>query len=214
MPAHSALSDEQAAAVVSYILSLADSGEGARGASLPPSGSYTPPAGSGDAPQGVVVLRAEYSDRGANGMPAITSDTTLVLRSPTFVMASGEMSDGVSRQSAEGIPVPITVVSRPGSSVSFTKIDLTGIGAVNLVAVAPSQYQAKGGLIEVRADSLMGALLGQSEPIAPSADQTPVPRRVVLAATAGVHDLYFVFRNPGATGDGFMFGVLTGTFTP
>ena len=213
MPAHPALSDEQATAVVAYILSLADSGAG-KGASLPPSGSYTPPAGSGDAPQGVIVLRAEYTDRGANGMPAIPGDTTLVLRSPTFVMASGDMSDGVSKQSAEGIPVPITVVSRPGASVSFSKIDLTGIGAVSLVAVAPSQYQAKGGLIEVRADSLTGTLLGQSEPIAPSADQTPVPRRVPLAATSGVHDLYFVFRNPSATGDGFMFGILTGTFTP
>jgi len=41
-----------------------------------------------------------------------------------------------------------------------------------------------------------------------------VPRRVALAATPGVHDLYFVFRNPGATGDGFMFAILTGTFTP
>jgi cytochrome c len=213
MPAHPALSDEQASAVVSYILSLADSG-GARGASLPPSGSYTPAAGSGDAPQGVVVLRAEYTDRGANGMPAITGDTTLVLRSPTFVMASGDMSDGVSRQSAEGIPVPITVVSRPASSVSFRKIDLTAIGAVTVVVVAPSQYQARGGGIEVRADSLTGVLLGQSDPIQPTADQTPAMRRIPLAATSGVHDLYFVFRNPGATGDGFMFGVLTGTFTP
>ncbi|HXE83290.1 MAG TPA: c-type cytochrome, partial [Gemmatimonadales bacterium] len=213
MPAHPALSDEQASAIVSYILSLADSG-GTLGASLPPSGSYTPAAGSGDAPQGVVVLRAEYTDRGANGMPAITGDTTLVLRSPTFVMASGDMSDGVSRQSAEGIPVPITVVSRPGSSVSFSKIDLTGIGAVTVVVVAPSQYQARGGGIEVRADSLTGALLGQSDPIQPTADQTPAMRRIPLAATSGVHDLYFVFRNPGATGDGFMFGVLTATFTP
>ena len=212
MPAHPALSDEQASAMVSYILSLADSG--ARAAALPPSGSYTPPAGSGDAPQGAVVLRAEYTDRGANGMPAITSDTALVLRAPTFVMASGAMSDGVSRQSAEGIPVPITVVSRPGSSVSFTKIDLTGIGAVNLVALAPLQYQARGGSIEVRADSLTGALLGQSDPIQPSNDQAPQPRRIPLAATSGVHDLYFVFRNAGATGDGFMFAVLTGTFTP
>jgi hypothetical protein len=27
-----------------------------------------------------------------------------------------------------------------------------------------------------------------------------------------VHDLFIVFTNPAATGDGFMFGVLTATF--
>jgi cytochrome c len=182
--------------------------------SLPPSGSYTPPAGSGDAPQGVVVLRAEYTDRGANGMPAITSEQTLVLRSPTVVVAEGELSAGVSQQRAEGLPVPITVVSRSGSSVAVKQIDLTRVGAVSFMVVAPAQYQAKGGKIEVRADSLTGALLGQSEPISPSADQMPVQLRVPLASTpgGGVRDVYFVFTNPDVKGDGFMFGVLTATF--
>ena len=212
MPAHSALSDEQAAAMVAYIMSLADTTPPAP--SLPPSGSYTPPAGSGDAPQGVVALRAVYTDRGAHGMPAITSENVLVLRSPTVVVAEGEMSAGVSQQSAEGLPVPITVVSRAGSSVGLKQIDLTGVGAVTFMAVAPSQYQAKGGKIEVRADSLSGALLGASEAIVPSDNQMPLQLRVPLAATSGVHDLYVVFTNPEAKGDGFMFGVLTARFEP
>ena len=80
------------------------------------------------------------------------------------------------------------------------------------MAVAPAQYQAKGGKIEVHTDSLTGALLGESEPIQPTADQMPASRRVSLPATSGVHDLYFVFTNPDAKGDGFMFGVLTVTF--
>ena len=210
MPAHPALSDEQAAAMAAYILSLGDTSPPAP--SLPPTGYFTPPAGSADAPQGVVALRAEYTDRGANGMPAITSDKTLVLRSPTVVVAQGDMSAGVSQQRAEGIPVPITVVSRSGSSVAVKQIDLTGVGAVTFMAVAPSQYQAKGGKIEVRADSLTGALLGTSEPIRPTNDQLPLQLRVSLAATSGVRDLYFVFTNPEAPGDGFMFGVLTARF--
>jgi cytochrome c len=210
MPAHPALTDEQAAAMAAYIMSLGDTTPPAP--ALPPSGSYTPPAGSGDAPHGVVVLQAEYTDRGANGMPPITSEQTLVLRSPTVVVANGEMSAGVSKQSAEGVPVPITVVSRSGASVVLKQIDLTGIGAVSFMAVAPAQYQAKGGKIEVRVDSLTGPLLGESELIQPTADQMPAQRRVPLALTPGVHDLYFVFTNPGATGDGFMFGVLTATF--
>ena len=209
MPAHPVLTDEQAAAIVAYIMSLADTA--ARAPSLPASGSYTPPAGSGENPQGVVVLRAEYTDRGANGMPPITGDRTLVLRSPTVVVANGELSEGVSKQSAEGIPVPITVVSRSGASVALKQIDLTGVAAANFVAFAPQQYQARGGKIEVRADSATGALLGESEPIAPSADQAPAMRRVTLAPTLGVRDLYLVFTNPDVK-EGFMFGVLTATF--
>jgi cytochrome c len=209
MPAHPALTDEQAGAMVAYIMSLADTTP--RAPALPTSGSYTPPAGSGDGPQGVVVVRAEYTDRGANGMPPITSEQTLVLRSPTVVVANGEMSDGISKQSAEGIPVPITVVSQSGAAVALKQIDLTGVGAVSFVVFAPSQYQARGGAIEVRADSTTGALLGTSEPIAPSADQAPAMRRVTLAPTSGVHDLHLVFTNPDVK-DGFMFGVLTATF--
>ncbi len=210
MPAHPALTGEQASAMVAYIMSLGDTTPPAP--SLPPSGSYTPPAGSADAPQGVVVLRAEYTDRGANGMPAISSDKTLVLRSPTVVVAEGEMSAGVSQQRAEGLPVPITVVSRAGASVAVKQIDLSGIAAATFMVVAPAQYQAKGGKIEVRADSLTGALLGASESILPSDNQMPLQVRVPLGATSGVRDVYFVFTNPDAKGDGFMFGVLTATF--
>ena len=210
MPAHPALTDEQAAAMVAYIMSLADTTR--RAASLPVRGSYTPPVGSGDTPQGVVVLRAEYTDRGANGMPAITTEQSLVLRSPSVVVATGEMSEGMSKQSVEGMPFPIAAVSRSSSSVALKQIDLTGVGAVTFMAVAPAQYQAKGGKIEVHLDSPTGALLGASEPIRPTTDQAPVRLRVPLRPTSGLHDVYFVFTNPDAKGDGFMFGVLTATF--
>src|SRR5204862_1001969 len=76
MPAHPALSAEQADAMVAYIRSLADSGVAALPPSLPVRGTYTPAAGSGDAPHGAVLLRATYTDRGANGVPAITTEKT------------------------------------------------------------------------------------------------------------------------------------------
>ena len=89
---------------------------------------------------------------------------------------------------------------------------LTGVVAVSFLVAAPAQYQAKGGTIEVRADSATGAVLGTSEQIRPTTDQAPVRLRVALQATSGIHDLYFVFRNPEASGDGFLFAVLTATF--
>jgi len=212
MPAHPALSAEQADAIVAYIRSLADTMKAPTPPSLPVRGAYTP-AGSGDAPRGVVQLRAAYTDRGANGVPAITTEQTLVLRSPTVIVASGEMSDGVSKQTDERVPVPIAVANRSGSSVALKQIDLTGVGGVTFQVVAPAQYQPKGGKIAVHLDSPTGTLLGESEPIVPTTDEMPVPHRVTVPPTTGMHDLYFVFTNPDATGgDGFLFGVLTATF--
>src|SRR5688572_18396413 len=82
-----------------------------------------PAAGSGDAPKAAVVLRAEYTDRGANGMPPITKEKTIALRAPTVITATGELSEGLQRQSVPEIPFEITVVSRPGASVALKQID-------------------------------------------------------------------------------------------
>ena len=212
MAAHPQLSDEQAAAMVGYILSLND--RKTSGPSLPPRGAYVPPAGSGDSPNGAVVLRAEYTDRGANGMPAISGEKTVVLNSPSVVVASGKLSEGVSKQSVPELPVTITVVSRPGGSVMFAQLDLTGVGAVTFLAVAPAQYQATGGKVEVHLDSPTGPLLGESEVIRPTTDPAAPPSRLraVLKPTSGLHDVYLVFRNADAKGDQFMFGLLTATF--
>ena len=214
MPAHPALSAEQADAIVAYIRSLADTTKAPSPPSLPVRGAYTPAAGSGDVPHGAVLLRATYTDRGANGVPAITSDKTLELRSPTVIVADGDMSNGVSKQTDERAPVPITVANRSGSSVALKQIDLTGVGTVTFLVAAPSQYQAKGGKIAVHLDSPTGTVLGESEPIVSTTDEAPLPRRVPLQPTTGVHDLYFVFTNPDAGGDALLFAVLTATFSP
>jgi cytochrome c len=212
MPAHPALTEAQASAMAGYILSLAD--KKASASSLPDRGAYVPPAGSGDAPKAVVVLRAAYTDRGANGVPAIMNDKTIVLRSPTVVVASGDLSEGVQKQSVPEIPVEIAVVNRSGASVALKQIDLTGVGAVTFLAVAPAQYQAKGGKVEVHLDSTTGPLLGESELIRTTTDPSakPSPLRTTLRPTSGLHDVYLVFRSPDTKGDQFLFGLLTATF--
>ena len=212
MAAHPTLTDEQASAMVAYIMSLTDPKTSAP--SLPARGIYVPPAGTGDAPKGVVMLRATYTDRVANGMPAITKDKAIVLRSPSVVVASGELSEGVSKQSVPELPVEITVVSRPGGSVALKQIDLAGVSAVVFLAVAPAQFQAKGGKVEVHLDSPTGQLLGETELIRPTADPAAPPSRLrtVIRPTSGLHDVYLVFRSPDAKGDQFLFGLLTATF--
>ena len=87
MPAHPALSAEQADAMVAYIRSLADTTKAPSTASLPVRGAYTPPpaAGSGDAPHGVVlcyqrslydhVLRTEGVEPSRRGLPVALPST-------------------------------------------------------------------------------------------------------------------------------------------
>jgi len=122
------------------------------------------------------------------------------------------MSDGVSKQTDDRVPIPFALANRSGSWVALRQIDLTGIGAVTLQAAAPAAYQAKG-----REDRRISRwsdrnVAGESEPILPTSDDAPVSRRVALQPTAGVHDLYFVFTNPDAGGNGFLFAVMTATF--
>ena len=212
MPAHPQLTEEQATQIVGYILSLAD--KPARSASLPPRGAFTPDAKSAEAPQGVLVLRAAYADRGANGMPSISKEKSVVLRSPSVVVAEGQLSEGVQKQGVPEMPVPVTVVSRAGASAKLPQLDLTGVSAVTFAAIAPARFQASGGKIEVRIDSAAGALIGESDAIRVTTDSAAPPSRLrtTLQPTAGVHDLYFVFRNPEVKGDAFLFAVLTATF--
>ncbi len=210
MPAHPNLTEAQTSSIVAYILSLADR---ANAETMPVRGSYTPPAGSDASPQGVVVLRAEYTDRGGNGMPSITGEKSLVLRSPTLVVADADVGDGASKQSVEGMPVIVTVVNKSGASVALKQVDLTGLGALTFTALAPTQYQARGGKIEVHLDAPTGALLGESAAITPTSTPAPVTLRTVLKPTKGVHDLYFVFTNPDVK-DGFLFALTTATFEP
>ncbi|MGH7604069.1 MAG: ThuA domain-containing protein [Gemmatimonadaceae bacterium] len=210
MPAHPNLTEEQASTMLAYILSLADKKPASP--SLPVRGAYVPPAGSGDSPQGEIELRAEYTDRGAHGMPPISKEKTVLLHSPTVVVADGVLSEGVQKQTVQGMPVDVTVVNRSGSSVALKQIDLTKVAAVTFLALAPTQYHAIGGTIELHLDSPTGTLLGATEAIHPSDGQVPARLRVALQPTSGMHDLYLVFKNPDVKGDQFLLAILTATF--
>ena len=161
------------------------------------------------------MLRAAYTDRGANGILGVPAETTVVLRAPTVVVASGTLSDGLQKMTPEGMPVEITIVNRSGSSAKLDKIDLTGVSGVLVSATAPAQYSATGGKVEFRVDSATGPLIGETEVVKPSADSTapPVQLHASVTPTAGVHDVYLVFRNEQASsGQQMLFVVLTATF--
>lgn len=211
MPAHPQLTETQASQMVAYILSLSDAKKATP--SLPPRGTYTPPVASDSA--GVVVLRATYTDQGANGLPAVTAEKQLVLRAPRLVVASGQMQDSVQKYKGPEVPVEVTIGTRSGAYVGFKQLDLTGISSIAFAAMAPiPQLNAAGGRVEVRVDSLGGTLVGTTPVIEPdSAMGAPKELRAPIAAT-GVHDVYFVFRNEQAKSGQSLFVLLTATFEP
>ena len=211
MPAHPQLTETQAAQIVAYILSLAE--ERKATPSLPTRGAYTPPD---SARQGVIVLQAAYTDRGGNGVPAVSAEKAIVLRAPTVVVASGEVAEGVQKYNGPEVPIEITIGSRDGAHVGFKQLDLTGVAAIVFSAMAPTpQLTAAGGKVEVRLDSATGPLVGGTEVIQPSPTMgAPTQLRAALTPTAGVRDVYFVFRNPDAQQGRNLFILMTATFEP
>ena len=218
MAPHPQLTDAQASQMVAYVLSL---GAKRQAASLPVNGEYTlpttgaaTPSAAAAPPQGAVVLRAEYTDRGANGLPGATSGKTLVLRAPMVVLAAGELSEGVSKMQVPQLPVPITMASKSGSFVKMTQLDLSGISDVVVTAIVPSAYGAVGGKVEIRLDSETGALIGETSMVTPTTDANapPTQLRAALKPTSGTHDVYFVFRNDQAKPQQLLLILMTATF--
>jgi cytochrome c len=198
MTAHPQLSASDAQEMVKYILTLTN--KPATAPSLPTKGTITP----GNGETGSLVLRASYKDKGANGLPAQTTDQTLVLRNPTLLMGgSDSQSKGVMLYKKGQMPVAIVMAS--GTYVQFNKLDLTGIKGMEFaVSVPKQQLQAVGGRIEVRLDSPTGQLLGQTDELLPVEAKTtadvfkPSTTTITLTPATGVHDLYFIFKNEKA----------------
>jgi cytochrome c len=182
--------------------------------SLPPRGSYTPPDSARGG--GAVVLRAAYTDRGANGLPGASAEASVVLRAPVVVVASGELSDGIQKYAGPEVPIEITIGARSGGYVGFKQVDLTGVSAIVLSAMAPvPQLNSVGGKVEVRLDSATGAMIGETEAIQPAATMgAPTQLRASLAPITGARDVFFVFQNPEAPQGRNLFILMTATFEP
>ena len=210
MPAHPQLTEAQASAMVAYIRSLPQP----RSPSLPVRGAYVPGAAADSSPQGVVVLRAAYADRGANGIGSASAEQSVVLRAPVVVVARGEVADGVQKYAGPEVPVEVSIGSRSGAFIGFKQLDLTGVSAIDFSALAPvPNVNAAGGKVEVRLDSATGVLVGETEVIQPQTAMGPPSRlRAALRPTAGVRDVYFVFRNDTAREGQNLFVLFTAAF--
>lgn len=209
MAAHPQLSAADAAEMVKYILSLGDGKPKVK--SLPSSGQYTTKAPANDNEQGVFIFRAAYKDRGANGLPGITSEETFTLRSPSINPTEYDELVDVNKMSYEG--KSFVIPTKSGSYISLKDIDMTSLTQVEILALAPkAQLNALGGFIEIRLDAVNGKLLGRSDFIGDSGGFGGKPVMVKLVPTEGKHNLYFVFTNTDVKAAGALMIVMNTTF--
>jgi cytochrome c551/c552 len=209
MPAHPGLTPAEAATVVQYVLSLADSGAAPR--ALPASGTFTTaahtrPAGGGrtTVERGAYVLRATYTDAGANGIAPIAVSDAVLLRHPRLAPETAELTSGTAFTQSRD---PGFFVNKDGAYVGFKGIDLTGIGGVGLTALTHfyTWSHFKGATATVHLDRPDGPAVGAPVSFVPDPNVGMVfdvpPKVVQLSGVSGVHDVYVVFTNPQAGPD-------------
>jgi cytochrome c len=196
MPPHPQFSRAEVDQMVAYVLSI---GQAQAMASLPASGSYLPEVPS-NAMDGVVIVRAAYSDRGAAGLASASTEATRVLRLPTVPVHEATIEKDIMRFSGPQVPMPIVIGSTKGAYVGFEDIDLTDIRHVTFMGIAPEQgLPSAGGTLELRLGSPDGTLLGETTAITPSPGFTTMkPLMASIPQTNGVHDLFVVFKNDQA----------------
>jgi hypothetical protein len=218
MPPHPSLTPAEASTLAQYVLSF--SNPSARPRRLPLAGSYTTAerrVQAGDKPgqtvteRGSYVLRASYTDNGANGVAPLTTSATVLLRHPRLAPETADsISAGITYNLSKGDPG--FVIRRSGSHLAFKNIDLSGIGSVDIGALTRfyTWSHFKGATVEVRLDSVTGPLAGAPVRIIPPAatpnrvvlgDDLEKPVPVKLDGISGIHDVYIVFINADARPD-------------
>jgi cytochrome c len=234
MPAHPGLSPAEATTIAQYVLGLSDPDAAPK--RLPPAGRYrttvrmiqqqVPGQRPRTVPQrGSYVLRATYTDKGANGVAPVTVSDAVLLRYPVLAPETAEIiSPGITFNASKGDPG--FIVQRDGAHIGFKRIDLTGIDRIEVGALTRfyTWSHFKGATVEVRLDSPTGRVLGTPVKFAPPAAATrptgpgapppgkdPVPTGDVILGSSlerpmsvdvsdvsGVHDVYVLFRNADA----------------
>jgi cytochrome c len=207
MAAHPQLPVADATEIVKYILSL---GNKQRNASLAVKGSYTVQIPKDAGGQGILVLRAAYTDKGANGIAPATTEKIMVMKNASVQASTADSWDGIMKYKLPEPPLELMIGTSNRAHIGFKHVDLTGITQAVCVVTAPVETaNAAGGTIEVHLDSPTGKLLGESAPIVPTPGKFTQPQLIIspvkLTPTDGFHDLYYVYKNEKAAAGQMLF---------
>jgi len=132
-------------------------------------------------------------------LPAQASEQVYVLRNPSMNPHMGDQYEGIQKMTFGG--TKLTIPNGTGTWIKFEKIDLSGISQVEFMVTAPkAAMNAAGGSLELRIDKPDGPLVGQTAFIEASEKSGFGVEKASasLSGTAGIHDIYLVFRNDKA----------------
>lgn len=156
MPAHPSISENDARIIVNYILSTNKKVNKTQ----PVNGTLITRVPENDKGKGSYIIRAAYTDKGAEGVPSHTADSVIVLRSPKLTPVNADVKEGGALRDQLDEYVFLTV--KPNSFIAFNDVDLTG---VRQISIRPNWHLYDiypGGKVEIRLNSPDGALIGET----------------------------------------------------
>ncbi|ODS77058.1 MAG: PKD domain-containing protein [Cytophagaceae bacterium SCN 52-12] len=194
MPPHPGLSEKDVKKIAGYILSL-----GKKAGHIPSAARVQLDEHIGKGTEGVYLLQAAYTDKGANGIGPLKSSDHIILRSPQVEMEDYDEGDVrvVIATQKTGFTSYIAGI-RNGSYARYNNIDLTHIRNIRLRI----QEHGAGGRVELRQGDRDGPPVGEVSVGAGSVSDPKSGWKEVLLPVKGrgVHDLFFVFLNEQAGG--------------
>ena len=196
MPAHSAITDNDARSVAKYIMNAGSKIP----ATMPVKGTYLVKLPKNDSGSGTYLIRAAYTDRGKGAIPKLSTENNIILRKPLIEASSADITEKVTIK-VNGIDGVVNVIPVSNGFIGFKGMDLEGIKQIELKVTTSIREENPGGTIELRLDSPTGTLVGSTEVAAVSDEvlgEKSAPRKIDINPVKGLHTVYFVFKNTKA----------------
>ena len=157
MPAHPSITRNDARTIAHYILSMNTKIQ----PTLPVKGRFVTSVPTDDNGKGTYIIRAAYTDQGAEGVPSHTTDSVILLRSAKLSPLDADITEGGAIR--DQLDEYIFLTAKPNSFIAYKDSDLDGITRIlfrpnwHLYDIYP------GGKVEIRLDSPDGELIGSTE---------------------------------------------------
>ena len=189
MAAHPTMKESDVAQIVQWVLSLAAKKDDSK-KSLPAMGQIATKEPDMETRRTALAIQATYSDNGGPGIKPLSNSAAVYLR--YNMMMAGFFTDNTGFTVKDSSGTRYLVYPQTQGWIKISKIDLTGIGTIQLQHAGAGSLQ--GWRVELKAGKQDGVTIGSID-LSNVKGNANVP---VLAAGSGVQDIYLVFSSSGA----------------
>lgn len=197
MAAHPDLKPSDVRSMANYILGLT---EEKKTVSLPATGSYDLKIPKGKSSGGKFVLKASYTDKGANGIEPIRtfSNITLLpanLSATQFTSAEKATKMTITADMVPGLEEEFDIVIVNDEAViTYSDLDLTGLSTLTINYSAPKEFNV-GGQVKIYLDNTNSDAIFSGEMVESQLNGPPNEMVVPISALTGVHDIILKFKS-------------------